>query len=135
MENPSLVTKKIFGGLTFELWNCESFTWDDNFDQEEKLKNFHIEDGDEESYENEVVDEEIFRLFLLVTSPQLYYGFRTVNGCLKNSLEVKGRKRKNWGKKKGGNIDLHIEQLKKDFSKTMTKLEEENINKILKDIS
>ena len=60
-----------------------------------KIKNFHIEDGDEESYENEVVDEEIFRLFLLVTSPQLYYGFRTVNGCLKNSLEVKGRKRKN----------------------------------------
>ena len=28
-----------------------------------------------------------------------------------------------------------MEQLKKDFSKTMTKLEEENINKILKDIS
>ena len=28
-----------------------------------------------------------------------------------------------------------MEQLKKDFSKTMTKLEEENINKILKDSS
>ena len=38
MENPSLVTKKIFGGLSFELWNCELFTWDDNFDQEEKIK-------------------------------------------------------------------------------------------------
>ena len=38
MENPSLVTKKIFDGLSFELWNCELCTWDDNFDQEVKLK-------------------------------------------------------------------------------------------------